>query len=220
MNKKVLVFGYGDLAFRSEKLIGDNYEFFGVSKSKIESKNSIRFNWLENKNFASPDNNFHSIIYFPKPTNVSDLGYKLGFLNGIKNIHMIIKKLNYKSFITISSTRVFGKEQLGLLDEKTIPKPSDTRGKIILRYENYVKENISNSVILRLSGLYDKLKEKPKSKNHIDRNEAAKCINFFIENQNLVKNSIINCTEDTKIDMKQRSVSNSKLKALRFIFGK
>ena len=67
-----------------------------------------------------------------------------------------IIKIEFKSFIAISSTRVYGSSQYGELSEANKPEPSDFRGRIVFKYENLVKSSFgSKSLILRLSGLYD-----------------------------------------------------------------
>ena len=69
-------------------------------------------------------------------------------------------------------------------------------------------------IILRFSGLYDSLTNK-KPENHLHRDNAAKIIRFFIENDfNYSSPEIFNCSEDKSV-----SISNKKLKKAGFIFS-
>ena len=64
-----------------------------------------------------------------------------------------------------------------------------------------------------MSGLYDSsTKEKPL--NHLHRDNAAKIIQFFIENDfNYLSPEVFNCSEDASVN-----ISNEKLKKAGFIF--
>ena len=88
------------------------------------------------------------------------------------------------------------------------------RGQIITEYENsQIKRYAERLIILRLSGLY---KSKPKSKNYLHRDNAAKIIKFFIQSDNNFNSyEIFNCTEDSKSN---GYISNQKLKQLGFVF--
>ena len=88
------------------------------------------------------------------------------------------------------------------------------KGQIITEYENnQIKRYAERLIILRLSGLY---KSKPKSSNYLHRDNAAKIIKFFIENDNKFNShEIFNCSEDSE---SYGDISNQKLKKLGFVF--
>ena len=93
---------------------------------------------------------------------------------------------------------------------------------IIRQYEqNQIKRFKNKLILLRFSGLYT---SEPKSKNHLHRDNAAKIIKFFIENDfNFTSHEIFNCSEDARLfvgDKKSSygNISNEKLKKLGFIF--
>ena len=123
-----------------------------------------------------------------------------------------LEKIEFKSFIAISSTRVYGSSQYGELSEANKPEPSDFRGRIVFKYENLVKSSFgSKSLILRLSGLYDdktnwinsfvtnfdgQKRNLPNvSTNRLHRDTCAEIIAFTLNNDLYLNNDVINCSE-------------------------
>ena len=217
MKKNILIIGFGDIAKRlANNLNKDIYNIYGVSRQEKENKNFIKWDWLS-KELPSLDNiDFESIVFIPKPSSSSERGYKDGFINSIKNIQKLLSTISFNKFISISSTRVYGKDKDRVFNELDDPKPSDYRGRIISIYEaNQIKNYKDKLLILRFSGLYDSASiEIPK--NHLHRENAAKIIQFFIENNfNHSSYEIFNCSEDSN---NLSNISNKKLKELGFIF--
>ena len=95
--------------------------------------------------------------------------------------------------------------------------PDDFRGNIIKDYEsNQIKRYSNKLIILRFAGLYDSIND-INFLNHLNRNNASKIINFFIETTlNFNSHEVFNCCEDR--EDKKGSISNKKLKELGFIF--
>ena len=97
-----------------------------------------------------------------------------------------------------------------------------TANRLFVNYEqNQTKRYRNKLILLRFSGLYVL---EPISKNHLHRQNAAKIIKFFIENDfDFSSPEIFNCTEDASLfcDGKKSSygnISNEKIKKLGFIF--
>jgi len=124
---------------------------------------------------------------------------------------------NYKKFITISSTRVYGNNKSGIFMESDPLSENDFRSKTLVNYENnQIKYYGKNLIILRFAGLYQTVSER-KFANYLHRNNAANIIKFFIDNEfNSEEYEIFNCAEDRNDE--QGNISNSKLKSLGFIF--
>ena len=217
MKKNILIIGFGDIAKRlANNLIIDIFNIYGVSRQDKENKNFIKWDWLS-KELPSLDNiDFESIVFIPKPSSSSERGYKDGFINSIKNIQKLLSTISFNKFISISSTRIYGKDKDRIFNELDDPKPNDYRGRIISIYEENQIQNYGDKLlILRFSGLYDSDSTKI-SKNHLHRNNAAKIIKFFIEhNFNNSSHEIFNCSEDSN---NSGNISNDKLKKLGFIF--
>ena len=227
MKKNILIIGYGDIAKRLNSILcKDSYEIYGISRRKKKDlENFIEWDWLTKKPIKLEYKNFESIIFIPKPSNNDLLGYKNGFLNSSENLFNFLKlseNISYKKFITISSTSVYGKikdrnsyiKSPKLKEEDSERSSLEFKGQIITEYENnQIKRYAERLIILRLSGLY---KYKPKSRNYLHRDNAAKIIKFFIENDNKFNShEIFNCSEDSEF---YGDISNKKLKELGFVF--
>ena len=227
MKKNILIIGYGDIARRLNLILcKDSYEIYGISRRKKKDlQNFIEWDWLTKKPIKLECKNFESIIFIPKPSNNDLLGYKNGFLNSSENLFNFLKlseNISYKKFITISSTSVYGKikdrnsyiKSPKLKEEDSERSSLEFKGQIITEYENnQIKRYAERLIILRLSGLY---KYKPKSRNYLHRDNAAKIIKFFIENNNKFNShEIFNCSEDSEF---YGDISNKKLKKLGFVF--
>ena len=227
MKKNILIIGYGDIAKRLNSILcKDSYEIYGISRRKKKDlENFIEWDWLTKKPIKLECKNFESIIFIPKPSNDDFLGYQNGFLNSSENLFNFLElseDISYKKFITISSTSVYGKikdrnshiESPKLKEEDSKLSSFEFKGQIITEYENnQIKRYAERLIILRLSGLY---KSKPKSSNYLHRDNAAKIIKFFIENNNKFNShEIFNCSEDSE---SYGDISNQKLKKLGFVF--
>ncbi|MAR95917.1 MAG: hypothetical protein CMD46_06185 [Gammaproteobacteria bacterium] len=213
--KKILIIGYGDIANRlCNKLNHAVYKVYGVSRNntyKIE--NFISWDWLSNDLPKLESKNYECIIFIPKPNSYDKDGYIDGFIKSSNNIFSLCKKISFNKFISISSTRVYGKKGNKYFTESDT-SPNEFRGDLIFQYENSQKERyVQNLIVLRLSGLYDSLThEKPL--NNLHRDNAAKIIKFFVENDfNYLSPEVFNCSEDASVN-----ISNEKLKKAGFIF--
>ena len=217
MKKNILIIGFGDIAKRlTHNLNKDVYNIYGVSRQDKEIKNFIKWDWLSEDLPNLNNIDFESIVFIPKPSSSSERGYKDGFINSIKNIQKLLSTILFNKFISISSTRVYGKDKDRIFSELDDTKPNDYRGRIISIYEaNQIQNYGDKLLILRFSGLYDSDSIKIPT-NHLHRDNAAKIIQFFIENNfNSSSYEIFNCSEDSN---NLSNISNEKLKELGFIF--
>ena len=220
MSKKVLILGYGDIANRLSKLLSKkDFDLYAVSKSIKKIKNFYMHDWLSDDQFKLDQKDFDSVIFFPKPFDMSEAGYKKGFIDGSRSVLNILEKINFKKLILISSTRVYGREQIGLLDESTEPQPSDFRGKLVYDYENlFIKKYNKETFVLRFAGLYSN-KSEVTFLNNLHRDSAAEIIYFILSNQNFkTKSYIINCVNSVNAVPGERLISNKKLIDLGFKF--
>ena len=189
--------------------------FRSSRNNKYDSDNFIEWDWLSHKEFEINLEQIDVVIFFPKPSTYDEYGYENGFKKSAENLNKIICKFSIGKFISISSTRVYNKESDSLCEEVAATNPTDFRGKLIKEYEekqiDFYDEKL---IILRFSGLYDSRSNKM-SKNHLHRENAAKAIKFFIENDFYFKSyEIFNCSEDNP----HGKISNQKIKDLGFNF--
>lgn len=221
MKKNILIIGYGEIASRlSEILDLSKYKVIGISRNNKKNLDChIRWDWLSDNSLSLEPETFDSIIFFPKPNSINENHYRDGFLKSSTNINNFIKTISYQKFISISSTRVYGPSKKEIVSEDDILIQNGYRTEIIQDYEkkqlNYYQDKL---IILRFAGLYDH--KKPYNyKNSLSRNNAAKIIKFFVENDFKFKSSeIFNCCEDKLNLNKERNISNNKLKKLGFNF--
>ncbi len=222
MLKNILIIGYGDIGQRLKTIINSNkFNIYALNRSSIheEGIHKTSWDWLSGEPFKFKDISFDSVIIIPKPSEMSEGGYEDGFITAIENINNSLKNVSFKNLIAISSTRVYGPHQLGMLNEESYMEPSDFRGKTITRYESLLNtKHPRKLIILRFSGLYDTNSDN-KSFNRLHRNNAAKAINFFINNSDIIdRNNFINCSEDIEVDKTKKCISNEKIKKLGFKF--
>jgi nucleoside-diphosphate-sugar epimerase len=222
MQKNILIIGYGDIAKRLIKVLDtESINIYAVSRNDSTNPNINKFNWdwLSDKKIDFQAKNFDSVIIIPKPSSLDENGYKDGFIIATKNILNLLSNLNINKIIAISSTRVYGSHHKGAVDEKSIEKPSEYRGKLILEYEIALSQIFGSKLtILRFSGLYDDQSKKT-THNKLHRDQAAKIIAHFMEYKSESNQAnIINCSEDSKILVSKKSIINNKLKQKGFRF--
>ena len=216
MKKNIVIIGHGDLGNRLTRILNDEYKVLHVSRSnKFESSNFIEWDWLSKDGLNIEAKDIDTVIFFPKPSSMDEIGYINGFINSSENIYREFCNLPINKFISISSTRVYNKKDDQMAHESDEISTEEFRGKIIREYEEQ-QENFYGKklIILRLSGLYDASSNKM-PKNCLHRNNAAQAIKFFIEKDfNFTDCEIFNCSEDSV----NSSISNKKIKSLGFSF--
>ena len=222
MHKNILIIGYGDIGSRLKSYLDNcNISLYTLSRSAVEQDNvfSYQWDWLSEKLFDLNDIYFDSIIIIPKPSERNEDGYVDGFIKSVSNIEKSLALTRYKKIIAISSTRIYGADQIGILNEEIIPIPSDYRGAIIEEYEELLKSLFrSKLTILRFSGLYDE-KSIKQPFNKLHRNNAAKAIKFFIDaDDESLDSNTFNCSEDMNLILSERCIDNSKLKSFGLLF--
>ena len=224
MQKNILIIGYGDIAKRLVKRLDcQPIKIYAISRNNSNDSRIRKFNWdwLSSKKIDLKVKAFDSVIIIPKPSSLDEQGYKDGFVNATQNIINLLSNLNIKKVIAVSSTRVYGSEHKGLIDEKLVEAPSEFRGKLIMKYESALSSVFESKLtILRFSGLYDNQSKKiPHNKLH--RDEAANIISHFINYKSDIKQAnIVNCAEDLEILSLEKSIGNTKLKLTGFKFKK
>ena len=117
MKKNIIIIGHGDLGNRLTRILNDEYKVFHISRNnKFESSNFIEWDWLSKERLNIDAKKIDSVIFFPKPSSMDEKGYINGFINSSKNIYRELYNLPINKFISISSTRVYNKQ-----DNKNTP---------------------------------------------------------------------------------------------------
>ena len=136
MKKNIIIIGHGDLGNRLTRILNDEYKVFHISRNnKFESSNFIEWDWLSKERLNIDAKKIDSVIFFPKPLSMDEKGYINGFINSSKNIYQEFCNLPINKFISISSTRVYKKQDNKTAHESDEISAEEYRGKIIREYE-------------------------------------------------------------------------------------
>ena len=148
---KILVIGYGELAEELAKVRSD-LDFVGIKRSgysELTNVNIVNCDYSSGLPEQDTTDNYDWVIFFPKTAGKSVDDYKNGYLSQMGAINNHFPSAQK---IFISSTRVYSGYSNIVVNENSLPKPSDEQGKIIEQYENEALEH-SQNYVMRLGGL-------------------------------------------------------------------
>ena len=148
---KILVIGYGELAEEFAKVRSD-FDFVGIKRSgysELTNVNIVNCDYSLGLPEQVTKDNYGWVIFFPKTTGKSVDDYKKGYLSQMSAINHHFPSAQK---IFISSTRLYSGYSNIIVNENSLPKPSDEQGKIIEQYENEALEH-SQNYVMRLGGL-------------------------------------------------------------------
>lgn len=98
---------------------------------------------------------FDLIVVTLTPDVYTEAGYLSAYYQNLKHLLRALKRHTAPNrLFWVSSTRVYGEDHTGVLDERIIPIPSDYRGEILFRAENLLQTVSFPTTILRLTGIY------------------------------------------------------------------
>ncbi len=122
--------------------------------AKSWSKDHLKYDLLSEKALPRGLSQYEKIYFILAPYERDKTAYQNTYIDSITNFfsHNLVPK-NARC-VFLSATSVFGKDQLGIIDENTAPIPDDYRGKILLDAENNIRKLANNVSVVRASGLY------------------------------------------------------------------
>ena len=135
--------GFGRAIFKNSKeeiiveLKSVNHRFLEINfkssevEHKFESSNFIKWDWLSKDGLNLEAKDIDTVIFFPKPSSMDEIGYINGFINSSENIYREFCNLKINKFISISSTRVYDKQDNQMSYESEEISTEEFRGKII-----------------------------------------------------------------------------------------
>ena len=137
MSKNILIIGYGDIGRRVKSRLDDKYVVYALNRNpkKDDGVKSFYWDWTAGNDVNFEGIIFDSIVLAPKPSNVNEDGYRSSFIKALENINNSLINVDFHKLIAISSTRVYGSEQHGMLNENIELLPSDFRASILTDYE-------------------------------------------------------------------------------------
>jgi nucleoside-diphosphate-sugar epimerase len=93
-------------------------------------------------------------ILTPTPPGRDPDSYRRGYLDPVKNLLSVWQDAPPKTLFYVSSTRVYGDQSGGWVDEKTPVAPADPQGEILCRAEELLLESHHRVAVIRFSGIY------------------------------------------------------------------
>lgn len=157
--KRVLLAGFGDLGGRVGRLLADQGCSVLASR-RSPTKNepgleSVAVDWA-NPNHTQLTGTFDACVVALTPDQRNEHEYRRTYLQAVTHLADALIGRTGENFrlLFISSTAVYGQDQGEWVDETSATHPRGFNGRILLEAENQVSERFSNSVCLRMSGLY------------------------------------------------------------------
>lgn len=155
-----LIIGLGDLgAELAKQLLAVGMHVVGVRRSQITKDDNIEIinadvtkpASLDKLKTVKPD----ILIYCVAASGQSDAEYKSAYVDGLRNVLATQhNNTQLKHVFFVSSTRVYGQDIDGLLDETVAAIPTDFGGERLLEAEGLLGELQCGASALRLSGIY------------------------------------------------------------------
>jgi len=96
------------------------------------------------------------VVFCATPDQRDEVNYRTTYVKGLQNlVHALAHTGNTRARVLfVSSTAVYGAQQSGWLNEDSVTEPTGFNGRVLLEAENWLSENWSDHLILRLSGIY------------------------------------------------------------------
>lgn len=95
------------------------------------------------------------LYFILSPTASTEDEYKKTYIQAVTNLLDALQSQQKSIHCTfLSSIGVYGKEQVGIINENTLPKPDGFRGKIMLEAEQNMLQKCNAVTIVRAAGLY------------------------------------------------------------------
>lgn len=197
---KVLIVGCGDLGTAIAMHLHKAHEVIGLRQSSQPlplGMRTIQADVRQPNTLSQLENlNPNIIIYCVAASVQTDENYQAIYVNGLKYV-LATQRQNQvlQHVFFISSTRVYGKNTQGILDENTPAIPADFGGERLLEAEGLLKSLLSKATSMRLSGIYGEGRlylvsmakdltrwpEENRWSNRIHRDDAAGFIAFLVE---------------------------------------
>jgi nucleoside-diphosphate-sugar epimerase len=93
-------------------------------------------------------------ILTPTPSGSDSDSYRRGYLEPVRNLLSVWQDAPPKTLFYVSSTRVYGDQSGGWVDEETPVNPADPQAEILCRAEELLLESHHRVAVIRFSGIY------------------------------------------------------------------
>lgn len=157
-NQRILLAGAGDLCCRTaELLLAQGHQVWGLRRRPpIHDGSGIQ--WLA-ADLTKPEtlirlpHSISQVMYAPTPDRRTEAGYRALFLDGLRNLLSALDSKALTRFMFVSSSAVYGACD-EWVNEDTATNPSGFNGQILVQAEDWLKHELPQTVLFRLTGLY------------------------------------------------------------------
>lgn len=152
----ILFIGYGKTSQRVAKPLFDlGHHISTISSTTKTDPYATHYaqdiHTLDLSNLPSID--WVYVLLSPQQTGVE--GYKNVYLDSVKPIVSALQKHPIQRIVVVSSTRVYGEDQGGVIDDNSLLQPLDEQGRILQQMEQAYLETYPNRcTIIRPTGIY------------------------------------------------------------------
>ncbi|MEO9122074.1 MAG: NAD-dependent epimerase/dehydratase family protein [Burkholderiaceae bacterium] len=157
-NQRILLAGAGDLCCRAaELLLAQGHQVWGLRRHPpIHDISGVQ--WLA-ADLTKPEtltqlpHSISQVIYAPTPDRRTEADYRTLFLDGLRNFLSALDVRALTRFMFVSSSAVYGACD-EWVNEDTATNPSEFNGQILVQAEEWLRHELPQTVLFRLTGLY------------------------------------------------------------------
>lgn len=198
----ILIAGYGDIGGRlAALLLAQGHRITGLKRNPpSETTSPLRFVKADLTSFedmAAVSDDYDWVVYLPTPGSRTPEAYQAVYETGLNNLlNHFDARGSQPNWLFISSTGVYGQTDGEWVDEFSPAEPNSETSRWIREAEKNLAARISNTVIVRFSGIYGPGREyllksacrqleiqqdPPYYTNRIHQDDCAAVLAFLIE---------------------------------------
>ncbi|MFA6179524.1 MAG: SDR family oxidoreductase [Candidatus Methylopumilus sp.] len=157
---KVLIAGCGDVgSYLGQLLVAKDYAVTGLRRIEAplpDGMQALRADVTQPDSLKSLASLAPEILVYCVAAGAhTDESYRAQYVDGLRNVLAALSDAaSLRHVIFTSSTGVYGQQGDALLDETTIPMPSDFSGERMLQAEALLAPLACKATVMRLSGIY------------------------------------------------------------------
>ncbi len=157
---KILIVGWGDIGTRlGLRLLEKGHTVVGLRRKPRDIVHPQIKPFVadisSSEDLKSLDTDFDQVFFMIAPDRRDEACYRAVYHLGLSHLFShFSQEERPPHWIFISSTRVYGEMQGEWVDELTPVSPKDVTGQLLHQAENWVRENRSDNIIVRFSGIY------------------------------------------------------------------
>jgi nucleoside-diphosphate-sugar epimerase len=159
VSEKVLLAGCGDLGLRvAQRLRARGDEVWALRRQPPMSDDSgihwLRGDLTQPMSLCGLPVGITRLVYLPTPDRRDAAAYRATFVGGLQHLLDTLGHDGLQRVLLVSSSAVYGEHGSDWVDEDTPPAPPGFNGALLLEAEQQLAAQSTNSIVLRLAGLY------------------------------------------------------------------